>query len=75
MEALIRTLDKVADTPADIAEAAALAVDDAVRAVKKADWRGNRFKEREVRRAIKDVLRDAALVDTGFEIVKAQHVY
>ena len=75
LEALIRTLDKVADTPADIAEAAALAVDDAVRAVKKADWRGNRFKEREVRRAIKDVLRDAALVDKVFEIVKAQHVY
>ena len=75
LEALIRTLDKVADTPADTAEAAALAVDDAVRAVKKADWRGNRFKEREVRRAIKDVLRDDALVDKVFEIVKAQHAY
>ena len=75
LEALIRTLDKVADTPADIAEAAALSVDDAVRAVKTADWRGNRFKEREVRRAIKDVLRDAALVDKVFEIVKAQHAY
>ena len=75
LEALIRTLDKVADTPADVAEAAALAVDDAVRAVKKADWRGNRFKEREVRRAIKDVLQDDALVDKVFEIVNAQHAY
>ena len=73
LEALIRTLDKVADTPADTAEAAALAVDDAVRAVKKADWRGNRFKEREVRRAIKHVLQDDAVVDKVFEIVKARH--
>ena len=75
LEALMRTRDKVADTPADVAEAAALAVDDTVRAVKKADWRGNRFKEREVRRAIKDVLQDDARVDEVFEIVKAQHAY
>ena len=75
LEDLMRVPGKVAEPPADAAETAALAVDDAVRAVKKADWRGNRFKEREVRRAIKDVLRDEALVDKVFEIVKAQHVY
>ena len=67
--------DKVADTSAGAAETAALAVDDAVRSVKKADWRGNRFKEREVRNAVRTVLRDDALADRIFEIVKAQRDY
>ena len=67
--------DKVADTPAGAAETAALAVDDAVRSVKKADWRGNRFKEREVRNAIRAVLRDDTLAEGIFEIVKAQRDY
>ena len=41
--------------------------------MKKADWRGKTFKEREVRNAIKQVLGgDEALVDTIFEIVKNQ---
>ncbi|MGB7988378.1 MAG: HsdR family type I site-specific deoxyribonuclease [Candidatus Methylophosphatis roskildensis] len=65
----------VADLPRDDAQTAALAVDDAIRAVKKADWRGNRFKEREVRNAIKAVLGDDAIVDRIFEIVKAQRDY
>ena len=52
-----------------------LAVDGAVRAVKKADWRGNRFKEWEVCLAIKGVLQDDTLVAKVFEIVKAQHAY
>jgi len=66
-----------ADPPADAAEAAALAVDAAIRRVKKADWRGNRFKEREVRNAIQAELGtdDSALVDRIFEIVKAQRDY
>ena len=64
--------DKAADTSAGAAETAALAVDDAVRSVKKADWRGNRFKEREVRNAVRAVLRDDALADRILEIVKAQ---
>ena len=67
--------DRVADTSAGAAETAALAVDDAVRNVKKADWRGNRFKEREVRNAVRAVLRDDALADRIFEIVKAQRDY
>jgi type I restriction enzyme R subunit len=58
------------------AERAALALDKAIRDVKKADWRGNRFKEREVRNAVKSVLGDdGALVDTVFEIVKNQRAY
>jgi type I restriction enzyme, R subunit len=57
-------------------EETALALDRAIRRVKKADWRGNRFKEREVRNAIKDVLDDGeAVVERIFEIVKAQRDY
>jgi type I restriction enzyme R subunit len=57
-------------------EETALALDRAIRRVKKADWRGNRFKEREVRNAVKDVLDDGeALVERIFEIVKAQRDY
>lgn len=60
----------------DTREARALAVDRAIRHVKKADWRGNRFKEREVRNAIKSELGDdEALVDRFFEIVKNQRDY
>lgn len=40
-------------------------------AVKKAGWRGHKFKDREVRSAIKSVLGgDDGLVDSIFEIVK-----
>ena len=42
-------------------------VDAAIRTAKKDDWRGNRFKEREVRNAIKSVLPDDDLVDRLFE--------
>ena len=37
--------------------------------------RGNRFKEREVRNAIRTVLRDEALTGGIFEIIKAQRDY
>ncbi len=56
-------------------------LDDKIRSVKKADWRGNRFKEREVRNAIEYVLetegREAATpdVETVFELVKNQNDY
>ena len=54
-------------------EETALALDGAIRSVKKADWIGNRFKEREVRNAIKSVLgNDVSLVNAMFDIVKAQ---
>ena len=63
-------------SPADVREANAVALDKAIREVKKAGWRGNRFKEREVRFAVKSVLGDdAALVDTIFGIVKSQRDY
>jgi len=60
----------------DPREALALSIDRAIRDVKKADWRGNRFKEREVRNAIQSVIGvDGGLVDTLFEIVKNQREY
>ena len=61
---------------AETREEKALALDHAIRRVKKADWRGNKFKEREVRNAIKSVLSDDEdIVSTVFEIVKAQSDY
>ena len=64
------------DPTVDVREAKALALDRAIRGVKKADWRGNRFKEREVRNAIKSTLGgDEGVVNTIFEIVKAQSDY
>jgi type I restriction enzyme R subunit len=64
------------EPPVDAKEAKALALDRAIRQVKKADWRGNRFKEREVRNAIQSVLgADAAMVDKIFGIVKNQREY
>ena len=65
----------VAETGPTAAEVAALRLDAAIRAAKMDDWRGNRFKERKVRNAIKSVLLDNKLVDQLFEIVKAQHEY
>jgi type I restriction enzyme R subunit len=65
-----------AEGTSEARERASIAVDDAIRQVKKADWRGNRFKEREVRNAIQAVLGgDYKLVERIFEIVKAQREY
>jgi type I restriction enzyme R subunit len=64
------------EAPVDARAAKAIAVDHAIRNIKKAGWRGNRFKEKEVRIAIKSVLGgDENLVDTILEIVKAQRDY
>ena len=57
-------------------EARARELDRAIRRVKKADWRGNRFKEREVRNAIRSVLgSDDASIETIFQVAKAQSDY
>ena len=57
-------------------EATEVQLDKAIRHIKKADWRGNKFKEREVKGAIKSVLgNDEELVENIFEIVKAQRDY
>lgn len=63
-------------TPTDLRVAKALALDRAIRDVKKADWRGNKFKEREVRNAIRSELGNTeSLVEKIFEIVKNQREY
>ncbi len=69
------TLSYDAEPLVDLKEAKALAIDRAIRSVKKADWRGNRFKEREVRRAIKSELDDENLTEQIFAIVKNQRDY
>jgi type I restriction enzyme R subunit len=71
-----RPAPRVGRAAATSREEKALAIDRSIRDVKKADWRGNRFKEREVRNAILAALGDdEALVDRIFEIVKAQRDY
>ena len=75
---LVPTAREPLDTepPVDIREAKALALDRAVRRVKKADWRGHKVKEREVRNAIHAELGgNESLVNAIFEIVKAQSDY
>jgi len=75
LEAIAAAMQEAADIP-DLAEHLAWAVDEVVRNTKKADWRGNRFKEREVRNAIAGVIGPhEELVDTLFEIVKNQNEY
>jgi type I restriction enzyme, R subunit len=56
-------------------EQLATAIDASIRKVKKDDWRGNRFKEREVRNAIRPHVADEATLDLAFDLVKAQHEY
>jgi type I restriction enzyme R subunit len=56
-------------------EELAVRVDAAILGTKKADWRGNKLKEREVRNAIAAVLHDGAVVEEIFEIAKNQRAY
>ena len=56
-------------------EALAAAIDAAIRKIKKDDWRGNKFKEREVRNAIRANLTDLAQVNFVFDLVRNQHEY
>ncbi len=57
-------------------EELAVRLDSEIRRVKKADFRGNKFKEREVRGAIRSVLgNDQGLVDSIFAIVEKQREY
>jgi type I restriction enzyme R subunit len=56
-------------------EGLAVAIDAAIRKIKKDDWRGNKFKEREVRNAIRANLTDPALLDLIFDLVRNQHEY
>ena len=51
------------------------ALDDAIQQKKKDGWRGNKIKEREVRYAIREVLKDETLTNQILELVKNQDEY
>jgi len=56
-------------------EALALALDEAITRTKKAAWRGNLIKEREVKLAIRSLIKDESEVERIFELVKNQQDY
>jgi type I restriction enzyme R subunit len=56
-------------------EALAVALDAEIRQTKKDDWRGNKFKEKEVRIAVRKHVPDEAMGDQIFELVKNQSEY
>lgn len=56
-------------------EALATAIDAEIRKTKKDDWRGNKFKEKEVRNAIRVHLSDPTQIDLIFDLVRNQHEY
>lgn len=56
-------------------EELALALDEIIRRTKKADWRGDLIKEREVKRAIRSLISDPEMVEKVFELAKNQAEY
>lgn len=56
-------------------ETLALAIDEEIRLTKKDSWRGNKFKEKEVRNAIKKHVADPGQLDKIFELVWNQDEY
>ena len=53
----------------------AIAVDEAIKRVKKADWRGNNQKENGIKEAILKILKDEDEVERIFPIIKQQNEY
>ncbi|MAS08859.1 type I restriction endonuclease subunit R [Salinisphaera sp.] len=74
LEKRLSSSEQVADVP-DIAERVALKTDDEIRRVKQFGFRGNHFKEKQVRNAIKSVVGEEALTDQLFELAKSQRDY
>ena len=73
---LANTVSNQGESTYDWREARAVAIDNSIRTVKKADWRGNRLKEREIRNIIEAELGDdESVIQMIFEIVKAQSDY
>lgn len=56
-------------------EALAIATDEAINRVKKADWKGNPQKENEIKAAIYEILKDINEVERIFPIIKQQNEY
>ena len=72
--AIFRNLPQHYDSE-EIREQKALALDRAIQDTKKAEWRGNKRKIREVRLAIRSLLESEEEADEMLEIVKAQSDY
>ena len=56
-------------------EGLALSIDDTIKRVKKADWKGNPHKENEIKAAIYRILKNEAEVERIFPIIKQQSEY
>lgn len=56
-------------------EALAISLDDAIRRVKKADWKGSPPKEKEIKQALYKILKDENEVERIFPIIKQQNEY
>ena len=56
-------------------EALAILLDDVIRGVKKADWRGNPPRENEIKYEIYKILEDESEVERIFAIIKQQNEY
>ena len=77
LRALFDNLDAL---PEDSRTAAALAIDTAIRTTRRDDWRGNRFRRREVRNAIARLINEEFSdydldIDAIFELVMNQNDY
>jgi type I restriction enzyme R subunit len=53
----------------------AVQLDEAIRHVKKDGWRGNAFKEKEVKKAILQIVQDPAVAELAFDLAVAQRDY
>ncbi len=73
--AIINTAKRALYDNLDMNEGLAVALDAKIRRTKKDDWRGNKFKEKEVRNAVRVHLTDPAQVDLIFDLVRNQHEY
>ncbi|TVL98578.1 MAG: restriction endonuclease subunit R [Candidatus Brocadia sp. WS118] len=56
-------------------EQLAVVMDQTIRYVKKADWRGNDAKEKEIKKALYDILKNKDEVERIFPIIKQQNEY
>ena len=56
-------------------EKLAVVMDNTIRSVRKSDWRGNEAKEREIKKALYDLLKDVDKVEAIFPIIKQLKEY
>ena len=56
-------------------EKLSVVMDETIKYIKKADWRGNEAKEREIKKVLYDLLKDIDKVERLFPIIKQQDEY